>query len=266
MYKRQDYVDFSGAPGRVVFPVPAVDVVALPTETPTVEPTLTIGHTASPTRTSTPTATSTPTPADLYLPVVLNERCDPSQVRLDAVLLIDASTSMDGAKIDAAKAAARSFIGLLSLPEDQVGIVAFNHDAALMSPLVGDAAQAGAALDAIALDSGTRIDLGLQLAVAELGSPRHRAGAAPLIILVTDGQQDDQPERALQAAEAARLAGAMIFAIGLGGDVDGTFLTQIAGASERYLPAPTPADLAAIYAQVAVTVRRCPAEAFWGRR
>ncbi|MBK6769976.1 MAG: VWA domain-containing protein [Ardenticatenales bacterium] len=261
-----DYVDFSGAPGRVVFPVPAVDVVALPTETPTVEPTLTIGHTASPTRTSTPTATSTPTPADLYLPVVLNERCDPSQVRLDAVLLIDASTSMDGAKIDAAKAAARSFIGLLSLPEDQVGIVAFNHDAALMSPLVGDAAQAGAALDAIALDSGTRIDLGLQLAVAELGSPRHRAGAAPLIILVTDGQQDDQPERALQAAAAARLAGAMIFAIGLGGDVDGTFLTQIAGASERYLPAPTPADLAAIYAQVAVTVRRCPAEAFWGRR
>ncbi len=261
-----EYVDFTGAVGRIVFPIPYVDVVAPATATPTDEPTSTPVPTATPTRTPTPTATPTRTPRDLYLPVALRERCDPSQVHVDAVLLIDSSTSMAGAKIEAAKAAARSFIGLLRLGDDQVGIVAFNQAATLLSPLVTDAAQAGAALDALTLAPGTRIDLGLDAAQAELQSARHRAGSVPLVIVVTDGRQEDEPDRALAVAAAARAAGTTIYAIGLGGDVDRDFLARLAGDPTRTLDAPTPADLAALYAQVAVTVRRCPKEAFWGGR
>ena len=92
------------------------------------------------------------------------------------------------------------------------------------------------------------------------------AGGDRLVHGRGDGRQDDQPELAEQAADAARQAGATIYAIGLGADVDGAFLTRIAGGTEHFLPAPTPEDLAAIYRQVAVTVRQCPKEAFWGRR
>lgn len=261
-----DYIDYTGKAGHLVFPIPQVDVLSVPTATPTDEPTSTTAPTATPTRTATATVTPTPTPSDLYFPITLAERCDPSQVHVDAVLLVDSSTSMDGPKIDAAKAAARSFIGLLNLGNDQVAIVAFNHAATLMTPLTTDPAAAGAALDAITLASGTRIDLGLTTAMAELGGSRHRAGSVPLVILVTDGQQEEQPELAIQAADAARQAGAVLFAIGLGGDVDALFLERLAGSADHYLPAPTPADLAALYAQVAVTVRRCPVDAFWGRR
>lgn len=261
-----EYIDFTGAAGRLVFPIPYVEVVAPATATPTVEPTATPVPTATPTRTPTPTATATPTPRDLYLPVALRERCDPSQVHVDAVLLIDSSTSMAGAKIEAARAAARSFIDLLRLGDDQVAIVSFHTTAALLSPLVTDAAAAGAALDALTLAPGTRIDRGLEVAQAELQGPRHRAGSVPLVIVVTDGRQDDEPDRALAVAEAARAAGTTIYAIGLGGDVDRAFLVRLAGDASRTLDAPTPADLAALYAQVAVTVRRCPKEAFWGGR
>ncbi|MEO8083424.1 MAG: VWA domain-containing protein [Ardenticatenales bacterium] len=261
-----DYVDYTGKPGHLVFPIPQVDVLSLPTATPTEEPTSTTAPTATATRTATATVTPTPTPSDLYFPITLAERCDPSKVHVDAVLLIDSSASMEGAKLDAAKAAARSFIAQLNLGNDQVAIVAFNHDATLMTPLVADAAVASAALDAIALASGTRIDLGLQLAMAELQSGRQHAGSVPLVILVTDGQQEVQPELAILAADAARQAGTSLFAIGLGGDVDHDFLTRLAGSADHYLLAPTPTDLAALYAQVAVTVRRCAAEGFWGRR
>ncbi|MCE7937996.1 MAG: VWA domain-containing protein, partial [Chloroflexi bacterium CFX6] len=112
---------------------------------------------------------------------------------------------------------------------------------------------------------GTRIDRGLAVAVAELDGPRRRAGNTPVIVLLTDGRQDDDPLVAIDVAGRARSSGKVVFAIGLGGDVDTAFLELIAGGRPRTFLAPTPADLARIYTQVAGEVP-CPSEVYWGGR
>jgi hypothetical protein len=53
-------------------------------------------------------------------------------------------------------------------------------------------------------------------------------------------------------ARAAELeaAGAVVFTIGLGGDVDRELLAEVASRPEGFFESPTAAELAAIYAQI----------------
>jgi hypothetical protein len=77
--------------------------------------------------------------------------------------------------------------------------------------------------------------------------------------------QNDAPETALRAAEETRRSRIQIYTIGLGGQVDATFLQALAGDPARAYLAPSPADLAGIYAQVAGAIP-CPVSAYWGGR
>jgi len=254
-----DYVDGWGKPGRIVFPVPEVEVFAPPT--PTATRVATPEPTASP-----PPPTPTRTPGAIYLPLGLRESCELRAKPLDVVLAIDASASMAGDKLAAAKAAAHAFAGVVTMPTDHVAVIAFNETATTLIGLTGDRAAVDAAIDRITLAPGTRIDAGLAAARAELNGPAGRLDATRVIALLTDGRQDDGPERAEAEATAARAAGIRIFTIGLGADVDGAFLARLAGMTGRYYAAPTPADLAAIYAGLADEARTCPKDAFWGGR
>lgn len=275
-----DFTDGFGRAGRLDFPVPRVRVAAptptvRPTDPPTATPTVAPSATATPTATATatppPSATPTATPTrrpprPIYLPLGLKEvPCKPGERHADTVLVIDTSTSMTGEKIAGAKAAARLFVDLLRLPNDQAAVVGFNAQAGLAHPLTGAAGALKGAIDGLALAPGTRIDRGLAVAVAELDGPRRRAGNTPVIVLLTDGRQDDDPLVAIDVAGRARSSGKVVFAIGLGGDVDTAFLELIAGGRPRTFLAPTPADLARIYTQVAGEVP-CPSEVYWGGR
>ncbi len=172
---------------------------------------------------------------------------------------------MTGAKLDAAKAAATAFLDGIRLPQDHVGVVAFHQEAQLVAPLSGDRALLEMALRSLQPVSGTRIDRGLEIAVGELAGVNARADADPVIVLLTDGRQDAEPERAQAIAADARRDGVAVYAIGLGGDVDGPFLEQIAGREDRYVSAPGPEELAEIYAQLARTIP-CPTNRYWGGR
>jgi hypothetical protein len=238
--------------------------------TPTVQPSDTPGATA--TATQWPTATATRTPGRLYLPIAIKDpQCNPEQQHADVMLVVDASSSMAGAKLAAAQAAARSFVGLLRLSGqagavgDQVGVVGFNQQAWLASGLSGEAERALAAIDGLTTQQGTRIDRGLEVAVEELGGPRRRAGNEAVIVLLTDGIQYEEPESAQLVAAAARGAGIAIYAIGLGGDVDGGYLERVAGQASRYYFAPEEGELEGIYGEIA-RVMPCPAERFWRER
>jgi len=277
-----DYRDGFGATGRVDFPVPQVRVVAAiatdtptlppsatPTATPTDPPTATSSPTPTSTPTATPTLTSTPRPTlppkPIYIPIGLKEKpCVPTERHGDVVLLIDTSSSMSGDKLAAAKAAAQGFVALLNLPADQAAVVGFNTEPLLASPLSVDRGVLGAAINGLATAPGTRIDRGLEVALAELDGPRHRGANTPVIVLLTDGRQEEGAARAIDLATTARAANKVIFAIGLGGDVDIPFIEAIAGRSRTYL-APGPADLGRIYAQIAGEVP-CPPEVYWGGR
>jgi Ca-activated chloride channel family protein len=202
-------------------------------------------------------------PAPLYLPIAIKDPpCTPDQQHADVILVLDTSSSMQGSKLAAAQTAARSFVGLLRLPGDQVAVVAFNQHASLASPLTSNPQLALTAIDTLHTQPGTRIDRALRLALDELGSTRRIATNQPITVLLTDGVQYEEPQTAQAVALEVRTAGVSIYAIGLGADVDAAFLHALAGAPSRYYFAPTEGDLEAIYRQIARTIP-CPPQHFW---
>lgn len=234
------YEDAVGASGRLVFPIPIVEVFA-------------------PKRT-------------VYLPVGFSNACVRKGRPLDVILVIDASSSMDQptaagdrTKIEAAREAAAGFLALLELQDgagssagssvdvdrDHAAIVDFNVDSRIASPLSADEAALRTALDGITTRRGTRIDLGLEQAARALADRRN--AALPVVILLSDGIHsgesiEDVYERA--AGIAAVAPDAVIFTIGLGEDVDVELLRALATGPERFYRSPDAEDLAAIYAAV----------------
>lgn len=271
-----EFKDVEERVGEAVFPVPTVEVLApptptqtpsaTPTPTPTATPSTTVTPKATDTAVPTPTPTPTAAPRPIYLPLALVEVCDVRSLAVDVALVIDVSSSMNvptraggQAKRDAARGGARAFIAQLRPGRDRVAVIAFADRALTLAPLTDDLAAASAALDALPRLEGTRIHAGLAAAVAELaaaGTPA--ADRARAILLVTDGR----PTRGdagdvLAAAEMARAAGLVVFAIGLGADADPVLLRAVAGDDARYHAAAEAEDLDAIYRRLARDVP-CP--------
>ena len=253
-----DFTDGLNRDGRLRFPVPEVEVIR---EVPT------------PTRTSTPFPTPTPrptfTPTDvpvvpIYLPIVLWQTCKDKAVHADVAIVMDTSGSMNEpaatggptTKLAAAIAAAHTFVEGLQLPDDRAALVSFNDNATLDQELTGDKALVLAKLDALKTQTGTRIDLGLQVATSELTGPRAVMGNTRVIVLLTDGRPTGVDNAAvLAAAEQARGAGIVVYAIGLGSDLDPDLLRGVAGDAKRFFSAPTAGELAGIYGAIAYTLQ-----------
>jgi hypothetical protein len=258
--------------GSAPFPGINIEVIA-PTETPTFTPTPTSTPMDTPTSTATPTATYTPTPEakPLYLPITFKlwpppptptpvpTECKPDEQTVDVALVIDTSDSMTYpirpggvAKLDAAVAAASGLVPAMK-SQDQLAVVAFNAQAHLLSVLTSDKAQVTAALQALPTTraSGTAIDKGLRAAYEELTGPRHISNHNRAIVLLTDGQQNASELQSVRdVAGQIKAAGIKIITIGLGGDVDAPFLTEIATAPQLYFPAPETSDLDRIYKDI----------------
>jgi Mg-chelatase subunit ChlD len=211
-------------------------------------------------------------PRPVYLPALLHTApCKPDSRHADIVLVIDSSGSMSETtsaggptKLAAAQDAARSFLGRLVTGRDQAALIQFNTAATVLVPLTGDIGAVTAGLGTLSQASGTRIDLALDAAAAELVGPNRRADNVPVIILLTDGEPTGaSPEEVRQAAARAKAAGALVFTIGLGQALDAGLLTDLASRPDWYLPAPDTSDLAAIYARIVVEI---PCKPMWPSR
>ncbi|HRA19833.1 MAG TPA: VWA domain-containing protein [Anaerolineae bacterium] len=226
------YRDALGNDGRLVFPIPQVEVWAPESH-----------------------------PGRVYLPLLLRQQCIPVDKPLDIVLVLDSSSSMrettGGAqtKLEAARLAAQLFIDRSTLGplRDQLALVSFNRDATLLTALTDDRAALAAGLAALQSQEGTRIDLGLQAAAAALGQSG-RPEAKPVVILLTDGIQNN-PERpgnadVLAAAAVVKNLGALVYTIGLGLRIDVALLREVASSPARFYPSPTAEQLADIYRQI----------------
>lgn len=236
----------------------------VPSDTPAVSPTPAPSDT--PTTAPSPTATATPEarPGTVYLPVLARAVCLPKDIRSDVALVIDASSSMRElsagvAKIDAAKTAARTFVGLLE-PGDRAAVVAFNAEAVLAAPLTADAAALRAAIDGIATADGTHLDHALDVAAAALPADADPARQR-IVVVLTDGRASASDDEVRAAAARAR-DGRKLYAIGLGDDIDRDLLRAIVSTPSLYLEAPTSTDLEAIYAGIAGTLP-CPGGVVW---
>ncbi len=238
-----EYTDADGIRRTFAFPVPTICVV-----------------TPSPTPTPPPTATPVPTPepAPVYLPLALRNFCKPIAAGVDAVLLLDTSDSMTGAKLAEAKRAARVFVAELSLDTgDQAAVIGFDSEARVGAQLTRDRAALDAAIDALTSGSGTRIDRALQAADRELRSPRHRADHRAAVVLLSDGRQSGPTTVVDNAAAQLRAVPALLFAIGLGDGADAALLRRIAGDPRRAFFAPGPEQLEGIYRTIAEVIP-CP--------
>jgi len=193
----------------------------------------------------------------VYLPFLQQSIC-PEQ-RIDIVLVVDSSSSMLGraspggpTKLEVAKRAVSAFLSFLVLPGDQAAIVEFNSTAHIRQRLSGDRAALVRAVAAIQSGTGTRIDRGLGAALDVLSAGR-RAGNVPVVVVMTDGQPDGGT-RDDALALAARLrdeVGALVYAVGLGTDLDGGFLVALAGDPERALFVPDADRLYGVYRDIA---------------
>jgi len=250
---------------------PTATAVPSATETATLLPTTEVPPTVEGTRTATPgPATATPNPSRAFLPVLLKDACKPSELHTNVMLVIDASTSMDqqageATKLQAAKHAALTFVDMLQLGYDYAGVVAFNNTAHLLSPLTADGGALRDSIARIETARGTRIDLAIESASAALreGSVAVGQGNNRVMVLLTDGRPDaGTAPLALATANEAKADGIIIYAIGLGSDVDSQLLRSIASSDDTYLEAPTAADLERIYREIAGKLP-CPGGEFW---
>lgn len=159
------------------------------------------------------------------------------------VLLIDASGSMtEDGKLQEVKQAASNFVARTNTANTQLGVVVFGSRAFELSRLTSDQNQVLQAIGSIEELGATRMDLGLEQAVAVLSRSNTLRQS---ILLFTDGVPsagfnrfgeplgDDQAVVAntAQQAAAARSNGIRIVAVGTE-DADGPFLAQLTGNTE----------------------------------
>ncbi len=254
-------------------PSPTRTASSTPTLRPTSEPSPTPGSsptaTATATATRRPTATARPTatprgpgePVGLvYLPILSTLRCPFGRRPIDVVLVLDTSRSMETVtspggptRRDAATSAARDFVRLLDLSRDRAAVVGFHDRASLAAPLTADRARLDRALAGLTTAPGTRIDRGLE-AAADALAPAN-PGRVPVVVLLTDGlAESTHLGTTLVAAQNLQRAGATVFAIGLGADVDATLLTLVASSPGLFLAAPSADDLASTFRAVAARI------------
>ncbi|MFN2252147.1 MAG: VWA domain-containing protein, partial [Anaerolineae bacterium] len=225
------YRDVLGNDGRLVFPIPEVEVYGF-------------GYRA-------------------YLPYGASRACLRRLKPVDVVLVTDTSSSMmepasgldtggdspPATKLEAAQEAARQFLAQLHWADDRAALVAFDAQARRESGLSGDRAVVERALAGLATSRGTHIDLGLAEARHVL-EDEASAEAKPVVILLTDGLNNDGPDPVGEQARRLDAAGVLVYTIGLGANVDSALLADVATTPDGYYESPTAADLEAIYREI----------------
>jgi Ca-activated chloride channel family protein len=147
---------------------------------------------------------------------------------LNLCLVLDRSTSMQGARLDQTKAAAQRMIdGLIG--EDTLGIVTFSDRAEVVWPsqAMTDPIRTKAKVSAIQASGGTEILQGLNTGLAELEKHRRERSINHLILL-TDGQTYGDEEQCINTAIDAKKRRIGISALGIGEDWNDTLLDAIA--------------------------------------
>lgn len=137
-------------------------------------------------------------------------------VPLAVSLLIDNSHSMDGVRIERARAAASGLIDVLR-PGDLVEVVSFNGDVNLRYPMGPDHAQAKRALNDLTAAGMTALREAMLVALNEhKRARRHRdEDYREVIVLLSDGQNTTGHVTFDDMLEEVRRSGVMVYTISL---------------------------------------------------
>ena len=198
----------------------------------------------------------------------------------DTMLLLDRSGSMSSLGVSppeplsTAKEAAGSFVDQLS-PEDKIGVVSFATSVKdpIDLTLTSDFNSAKQAIDSIDIETGgtqyTNIYEALHSSWQELVSARAQGEALKIVILLTDGiannprnpngntEADDikyAENLAIKESSNAKNDGLSIYTIGLGENINESFLKTIASTPDNYFFAPSALNLETIYKNISSSI------------
>lgn len=172
-----------------------------------------------------------------------------SQVPVGVVLVIDTSGSMEGAPMEAAKAAAVGFVQQ-KRPEDFIALVTFADTAQVLSNFTNSTAALVERINALVPEGGTAMYDGV-IKGADLYS-----GAAPALrrnmIVLTDGTDTNSVGTLEEAIAAVTDRQVRVFGVALQSpDFDPAALQQITETGDGlFLATPNPEELAGLYGQI----------------
>ncbi|HZO44093.1 MAG TPA: VWA domain-containing protein [Methylomirabilota bacterium] len=185
---------------------------------------------------------------------VFHEAIDPVSI----VLALDSSGSMRKAA-EAAQAAARTFVEAVR-PEDKLAVAMFSDGFELAHDLTSNRATSLEALSHYAAKGGTALYDALAGSAARL----KREKARRAVVLFSDGRDENNPGTGPgsvrsrdDAIRELKDSEAVVFAIGLGPNIDRAFLEQVASESggEAYFPADV-SELEGQYRRIIENLRR----------
>lgn len=183
------------------------------------------------------------------------------EVPTDVILAIDLSGSMNNLggvppePIASVKKAAEAFTNRLGR-KDRVGVVTFATNAELVVPLTTNPASVSTRISQLVIkpeeeQGSTNSGAALRLALEEFATDRHNPDARKVVIILTDGltnEPEPEPESyALAAAKALNDSQTQIFTIGLGADINQSFLQAIASESDKMYTTLSPTQVDRIY-------------------
>ncbi|HKS37832.1 MAG TPA: Ig-like domain-containing protein, partial [Verrucomicrobiae bacterium] len=176
---------------------------------------------------------------------------------VDAMIVMDRSSSMLGQPFVDAKHAASNFVTHLQLTVDQAGLVSFASSSTLNMTLSDNAAEIIDAIFDLSNSTGSRIDHGILTARQHLASAYHNPSAAPVILLLSDGipSSGATESTVLTEANAAKAAGIRIFTVGFG-NVNPTLLQSVASSPGDFYYGTESSDLEDLFRSIALSLCR----------
>lgn len=157
---------------------------------------------------------------------------------LNVCLVLDCSTSMQGARLDTVKATAIELVRQLR-PQDIFSVVQFSDRAEVLIPAGAHIERKGieTRIQLLQASGGTEIYQGLEAGLSEVRRYRNSQHVNH-IILITDGRTYGDETICLELGEQASVLGIGISALGIGSQWNDRFLDQLcsrAGGSSKYV-------------------------------
>ncbi|MEX1126724.1 MAG: type II secretion system F family protein [Acidimicrobiia bacterium] len=173
-----------------------------------------------------------------------------SSVPVGVVLVIDTSGSMQGAPIEAAKAAAKSFVSQ-KRPEDSIALVTFSDTAVVQTGFTTNATDLNNRIDALVADGETALYDGVILGLS-LFDNASADTLIPNMILMSDGEDTRSTATQDEALAAVTASDARVFAIALESpdfNPDAVESIALAGGG-LFLSTPNPEELSSLYGDI----------------
>ncbi|WP_371503722.1 tandem-95 repeat protein [Nitrosopumilus adriaticus] len=152
---------------------------------------------------------------------------------LNVVLTLDESGSLDSSEFQNEKDAADTLLDLLDSSRDQAGIVGFASNSRTVTPITSIPSAINALNGMIQTGGATNFFAGIDRSIDLFDAANPPAGEPKVIIFFTDGLNNRQQSSLPGALTEAASKNIIIYAIGIGNNVDQNQLINVAGDASR---------------------------------